>query len=272
LNRSNIKYKSSKGYKAELLHNHKAVSVEWLAETMDVGCITVDLEETYHSHHTYLLDAGVYTKNTMLEDYWLPRREGGKGTEITTLPAGQNLGELEDVKYFQRKLFKALNVPISRLEPETVYNIGRSAEITRDEVKFSNFIDRLRIKFTELFLDALETQLILKQIITPEEWIEMKPSIRFKFLADIYWAELKDAEIRTERSARARDLDMYVGKYFSHTYMRKEVFKQSDEDIERINSEIRQEMSDPQYYPPMEEGQPTDQGQAPGQQQPPQQG
>lgn len=204
---------------------------------------------------------------TMLEDYWLPRREGGRGTEISTLPAGQNLGELADVQYFQRKLYKSVNVPISRLEPETVYNVGRATEITRDELKFAKFIDRLRLKFSELFLNALETQLILKQIITPEDWDEIKPLIRFKFLHDNYFAELKQSEIMMERMNRLRDIDEYAGKYYSHIWIRKEVLKQTDEEIENINNEIAMEANDPQYNPPMEEMPPDEQGGPPNQQQ-----
>lgn len=203
---------------------------------------------------------------TMLEDYWLPRREGGRGTQIETLPAGQNLGELADVQYFQRKLYKSLNVPISRLEPETTYNLGRATEITRDEVKFAKFIDRLRLKFSELFLNALETQLVLKQIITPEDWEEIKHLIKFKFLQDNYFSELKQSEVLTERANRLRDYDDYAGKYVSHMWIRREILKQTDEDIENINKEIKEEMDDPQYNPPIEPG--ADPNQQQGQEEP----
>lgn len=197
---------------------------------------------------------------TMLEDYWLPRREGGRGTEISTLPAGQNLGEMEDVQYFQRKLYKSLNVPISRLEPETVYNVGRATEITRDEVKFAKFIDRLRLKFTELFLKALETHLILKQIITPEDWDELKDHMKFRFLRDNYFSELKDQEIWTERVNRLNDMVQYAGKYFSHTWIRTELLKQTEDDIKEIDEQIAEEMNNPQYNPPELEPMPMDQG------------
>ena len=151
---------------------------------------------------------------SMLEDFWLPRREGGRGTEISTLPGGQNLGELEDVKYFQKKLYKALNVPSSRLETETTFNIGRAAEITRDEVKFQKFIARLRKRFSELFMDLLKTQLILKGIVSIEEWEEMKTHIQFDYIADNYFTELKEIEIRNERMNQVNTMDPYVGKYF----------------------------------------------------------
>lgn len=187
---------------------------------------------------------------TMLEDFWLPRREGGRGTEISTLPAGQNLGELEDVKYFQRKLYKSLNVPISRLEPETVYNVGRNAEITRDEVKFAKFIDRLRLKFSELFLKALEVQLIMKQYISPDEWEAIKDDIKFQYLHDNYFSELKESEIYMERFNRLTAADPYAGKYISHEWIRRNILRQADDEIEEIDAQIEVELSMPQYNPP----------------------
>ena len=248
LNRSNIKYKTSKGYKAEALRNHKAVKVEWLDEKIDVGCITVDLEETYHSHHTYLLDAGVYTKNTMLEDYWLPRREGGRGTQIEVLQGGTALPQLlESVQYFEDKLYRSLQVPLSRLKPDTVYTLGRATEISRDEVNFAKFVDRVRNKFSGLFIKALEKQLILKKIATPEDWEQIKKFIRFRFLRDNYFAELKEMEIMAERMNRLRDIDDFAGKYYSHLWIRRNVLKQSDEDIEEMNEKIAEEMENPQY-------------------------
>ena len=179
---------------------------------------------------------------SMLEDFWLPRREGGRGTEISTLPGGQNLGELEDVKYFQKKLYKALNVPSSRLETETTFNIGRAAEITRDEVKFQKFIARLRKRFSELFTDLLKTQLILKGIMTLEEWDEMKEHIQFDFIADNYFTELKEIEIRNERMNQVNTMDPYVGKYFSVEYMRRQVLKQTEQEIKEIDDQIADEM------------------------------
>jgi hypothetical protein len=175
---------------------------------------------------------------TMLEDFWLPRREGGKGTEISTLPGGENLGQIEDVVYFQRKLYKALNVPISRLEPETVYNLGRSTEITRDEIKFAKFIDRLRAKFSQLFTKLLKTQLILKGVTTLEEWPEFARSIRYDYAIDNHFAELKKAEVLRERVQMLRDIDDYVGKYFSNEWVRRNVLFQTDDEIDEINQQI----------------------------------
>ena len=163
---------------------------------------------------------------SMLEDFWLPRREGGRGTEISTLPGGQNLGELEDVKYFQKKLYRALNVPESRLESESSFNIGRSAEITRDEVKFQKFIVRLRKKFTDLFNDILKTQLILKGVISLDEWDEFKEHIQYNFIADNYFSEMKEKEVMNERMALLAQMDPFVGKYFSVEYMRRYILKQ----------------------------------------------
>ncbi|BCV00571.1 MAG: hypothetical protein CM15mV36_0610 [Caudoviricetes sp.] len=179
---------------------------------------------------------------SMLEDFWLPRREGGRGTEISTLPGGQNLGELEDVKYFQKKLYKALNVPSSRLETETTFNIGRAAEITRDEVKFQKFIARLRKRFSELFHDLLKTQLILKGVITIEEWEDMKEHIQYDYIADNYFTELKEIEIRNERMNQVNVMDPYVGKYFSVEYIRTQVLKQTAQEIKEIDKQIESEM------------------------------
>ncbi len=181
---------------------------------------------------------------SMLEDFWLPRREGGRGTEITTLPGGQNLGELEDVKYFQKKLYKSLNVPNSRLETETTFNIGRAAEITRDEVKFQKFVSRLRKRFSELFVDLLKTQLVLKGIISIEEWEEYKEHIQFDYIADNYFTELKDIEIRNERMNEVNQMDPYVGKYFSLEHIRRQVLKQTDQEMIEIDKQIEKEMAD----------------------------
>ena len=178
---------------------------------------------------------------SMLEDFWLPRREGGRGTEISTLPGGQNLGELEDVKYFQKKLYKSLNVPNSRLETETTFNIGRAAEITRDEVKFQKFVARLRKRFGELFTDLLKTQLILKGIISIEEWEVMKEHIQFDYIADNYFTELKEIEIRNERMNEVNQMDPYVGKYFSIEHIRRQILKQTDVEIKEIDKQIEAE-------------------------------
>jgi hypothetical protein len=186
---------------------------------------------------------------TMLEDFWLPRREGGKGTEITTLPGGQNLGQMDDVLYFQQNLYKALNVPITRLDPNTQFGFGRATEITRDEVKFSKFINRLRIKFATLFSKILERQLILKGIITPEEWNEIRNRIRFKFSQDNYFAELKEVEILNNRLAALQQIDAFAGKYYSHEWIRRKVLMQSDEEIQEIDEQIIAEMQNPQFNP-----------------------
>jgi hypothetical protein len=253
LNRTNIKYEhGSRGYHAETLHNHKVVSVEFLTERMDVGCLTIDLDETYHSHHTFLLDAGIYTKNTMLEDYWLPRREGGRGTEVTTLPGGQTLGQMDDVLYFQKKFLQCLNVPVSRLNSDALYSIGRATEITRDELKFTRFIIRLRGKFTHLFNKMLEKQLILKGIMTIEDWHAIETDIKYDFSKDNYFTELKDNEIAQGRVELARNFQDMAGKYYSHEWIRKNILQQSDEDLKKMDREIKEENSanDPRWVNP----------------------
>ena len=181
---------------------------------------------------------------SMLEDFWLPSREGGRGTDISTLPGGQNLGEVADIEYFQRKLYRSLNVPISRLESSQGFNLGRSTEITRDELKFTKFVQRLRKKFTELFNDLLRTQLVLKSIINDDDWIDMKEKIKYDFLADGHFSELKNAELLRERIALANDVRDYVGKYFSVNYVRKNILKQSEREISDIDNEIKREIDD----------------------------
>lgn len=187
---------------------------------------------------------------TMLEDFWLPRSAGGRGTEVSTLPGGQNLNQMEDIEYFQNKLYKSLNVPITRLNPEANFNLGRSTEISRDEVKFSKFIDRLRNKFSVLFLKVLERQLVLKGIITPDEWEEFKEVIRFKYATDNYYAELKETEILRERVNMLSDVNDFVGLYWSHDWVRRNILKQSDEEIEEQNEKMQEESEDPRYNPP----------------------
>jgi hypothetical protein len=178
----------------------------------------------------------------MLEDFWLPRREGAKGTEVSTLPGGQNLGEITDVQYFQKKLYKALNVPISRMESEAGFNLGKAAEITRDELKFTKFIQRLRKRFTQVFGDILKSQLILKGIITIEDWQKINSHIQYDYLKDGYFAELKEAEIMRERLSLAQEVSPYIGKYYSVDFIRKKVLRQSDEDIIEIDSQIADEI------------------------------
>ena len=181
---------------------------------------------------------------SMLEDFWLPRREGGRGTEITTLPGGQNLGVLEDVKYFQRKLYRALNVPESRLESESSFNLGRAAEITRDEVKFQKFVTRLRKKFSELLHDLLKTQLILKGVISLEEWDDMSEHIQYDFIADNYFSELKEKEMLTERLNLVTAMDPFAGRYFSLEYIRRQVLRHTDAEMKEIDKQMQKEIED----------------------------
>ena len=178
---------------------------------------------------------------SMLEDFWLPRREGGRGTEITTLPGGQNLGEIEDILYFQKKLYKSLNVPVSRLEQENSFAIGRATEISRDEVKFSRFVDRLRVKFSKVFDDILRTQLLLKKVVSEDDWKKSKEYISYDFQKDGHFVELKEAEILRERVSTLNDLDAFVGKYYSEAWVRKNVLRQSEAEIKDIDKEIEGE-------------------------------
>jgi len=180
----------------------------------------------------------------MLEDFWLPRREGGRGTEISTLPGGQNLGEITDIEYFKKKLYRSLNVPPSRMDGEGGFNLGRSSEILRDEVKFSKFVGRLRKRFSGMFSDMLRTQLILKNIITPEDWEQMNEHIQYDFLYDNHFAELKDAELLNERLGMVQVAEPYVGKYFSQDYVRRKILRQSDEEIIEQNQLIKKEIKD----------------------------
>ena len=178
---------------------------------------------------------------SMLEDFWLPRREGGRGTEITTLPGGSNLGEIDDITYFQRKLYRSLNVPISRLEAEQNFSLGRSTEITRDELKFTKFVARLRKKFSVIFTDMLRTQLVLKGVIADEEWKDMKEHIQYDFLQDNNFTELKNAELMRERLEMLGQVESYVGQYFSKSWVKKNVLKFTDEEIEEMDNEMEQE-------------------------------
>jgi hypothetical protein len=187
---------------------------------------------------------------SMLEDFWMPRREGGKGTEITTLAGGQNLAEMDDVKYFQKKLFQALNVPSSRLEESTGFNLGRASEISRDEVKFFKFIERLRMKFSELFLELLRVQLILKGIIKESEWQDIEGKLRFEFIKDSHFSELKENEILKERLLSCRDAEDFVGKYFSREWVRKHILRQTEDDIEQIDKQIEEEQASGAIAPP----------------------
>jgi hypothetical protein len=181
---------------------------------------------------------------SMLEDFWLPRREGGRGTQIDTLPGGQNLGEITDINYFQSKLYKALNVPSSRIDGEGGFNLGRSSEILRDELKFSKFVGRLRKRFSNMFSDMLRTQLILKNIITPEDWDSMSEHIQYDFLYDNHFAELKESELMTDRLNMLSMAEPYIGKYYSQDYVRRNILRQTDQEIVEQDEIIKKEIED----------------------------
>jgi hypothetical protein len=181
---------------------------------------------------------------SMMEDFWLPRREGGRGTEITTLPGGQNLGELADIEYFQKKLYRALGVPESRIASEGGFNLGRSSEILRDELKFSKFVGRLRKRFANLFNDMLKTQLILKNIVTPEDWEVISDHIQYDFLYDNQFAELKETEMMNERLGTLATIEPYIGKFYSNEFVRRKVLRQTDAEMVEIDEQIEQEIAD----------------------------
>ena len=181
---------------------------------------------------------------SMMEDFWLPRREGGRGTEITTLPGGQNLGELSDIEYFQKKLYRALSVPESRIASDGGFNLGRSSEILRDELKFAKFVGRLRKRFANMFNDMLRTQLILKNVITPEDWKTLSDHIQYDFVYDNQFAELKESELTNERLGTLATIEPYIGKYYSNEYVRKKILRQSDQEIIDIDEQIEKEIKD----------------------------
>jgi len=186
-----------------------------------------------------------------LEDFWLPSREGGRGTDISTLPGGQNLGEIADIEYFRAKLYRSLNVPTSRLEASQGFNLGRASEITRDELKFTKFVQRLRKKFTELFNDILRTQLVLKGIIAETDWYTVRDCLQYDFLQDGHFAELKQTELLRERLALANEMRDYIGKFFSVNYVRKHVLKQNEREIEEMDKQIKKEIKDGIIQDPM---------------------
>lgn len=231
-------FKDSKKYK-----NHKIASIEYLDDTMDVGCLTIDGNEVYHKNHTFALSAGIYVQNSVLEDFWLPRREGGKGTEITTLPGGSNLDKIDDAEFFRKKLLNSLKVPVSRLEPQDggMIGLGRTTEVTRDEVKFSKFINKLRNKFSRLFDDTLGIQLALKGICTKDEWNDFKENVHYDYVKDNNFTELRDSELLRERLTSLGMVDPYIGKYFSVEWVRKNILQQTTEDMEDINKQIEYE-------------------------------
>ena len=200
----------------------------------------------------------------MLEDFWLPRREGGRGTEISTLPGGQNLGEITDIEYFKKKLYRSLNVPPSRMDGEGGFNLGRSSEILRDELKFTKFVGRLRKRFSNMFNDMLRTQLLLKNVITPEDWEVMSEHIQYDFLYDNHFSELKEAELMNERLSLAATAEPYVGKYYSQDYVRRKILRQTDIEILEQDKLIEDEIKkgvipDPATIDPAT-GQPLDAG------------
>ena len=178
---------------------------------------------------------------SMLEDFWLPRREGGRGTEITTLPGGSNLGEIDDIQYFQKKLYRSLNVPISRMESDAGFSLGRTTEITRDELKFTKFVQRVRKKFVPMFTDILKTQLLLKGIIAPEDWPRIQEHVQYDFLQDGHFAELKDAELLEGRISALDSIQSYIGTFFSKEYVLKKILRMNDADIDEMNDQIKRE-------------------------------
>ena len=204
-----------------------------------------DIMLRYRNKITYDANTGEIRDDrkhmSMLEDYWLPRREGGKGTEISTLPGGQNLGEMEDVKYFQKRLFRSLNIPTSRMEAENGFNMGRAADISRDELKFAKFITRLRLRFSELFLNFMKTQLVAKGIVDLEEWDKICQYVRFEFATDSIFMENKQVETYRDRMGLLREVSDYSGKFFSDQWIRKNILRQTDEDIAKIDQEIEVE-------------------------------
>jgi len=189
---------------------------------------------------------------SMLEDFWLPRREGGRGTEITTLPGGQNLGELTDIQYFQTKLYKALNVPAGRLESGQAFNIGRSSEIMRDELKFTKFVGKLRKKFSEMFQDILKTQLILKGVITPEDWDDMKEHIQYDYLYDNHFTELKNIEMLNEKLNVITAMEPYMGRYFSTEYVRTNILGQSEVEKKELDVQMKDDISSGKIIDPLD--------------------
>ena len=234
-----------------------------------------DVMMRYRNKLVYNADTGEIRDDkkymAMLEDFWLPRREGGRGTEISTLPGGQNLGEITDIEYFKKKLYRSLNVPPSRMDGEGGFNLGRSSEILRDELKFTKFVGRLRKRFSNMFNDMLKTQLILKNVITPEDWEIMSEHIQYDFLYDNHFSELKEAELMTERLTLLQTAEPYIGKYYSQDYVRRQILRQTDMDIIEQDKLIDKEIKagiipdpatiDPVTGQPLETGADMDLGQ-----------
>lgn len=215
------------------------------------------LKNNYRNRMSFDPDSGSFKDKrhlqTMQEDYWLPRNSNGRGTEVSTLPGGQNLSEIEDILYFQKQLYKALNIPISRLEPDAIVQLGRQAEISRDELKFSRFVSKVRKRFNMMLLDLLKTELILTKVITAKEWDEIEQKIEFTYALDQYLEESKQSELLRDRLDLLNQIEPFVGKYVSHEYVRKEVLRQSESDIEKIDKEIANEKTNPQFSDPSDE-------------------
>ena len=215
----------------------KAKAEQYLADVMN----------RYKNKLVYNADTGEIKDDrkhmSMLEDFWLPRREGGRGTEITTLPGGQNLADIDDIEYFKKKLYQSLNVPSSRMEADNGFNMGRASEISRDELKFNKFTNRLQKKFARVFTDVLHTQLVLKEIVTGDEFDKFKDFLQYDFTTDNHFTELKDAEILRERLDTLSQASEYVGKYYSDDYVRKYILRQTEEDIKIIDAQIAKEGS-----------------------------
>ena len=241
-----------------------------------------DVMNRYRNKLVYNADTGEIRDDrkymAMLEDFWLPRREGGRGTEITTLPGGQNLGELADIEYFQKKLYRSLNVPETRLNSSSGFSLGRSSEILRDEIKFTKFVGRLRKRFSNLFNDMLKTQLILKNIVSVEDWDVLSDHIQYDYLYDNHFSELKDTELMNDKLAAVAAMEPYVGKYFSLEYVRSKILKQNDGEIKEIDKQIQKEIKeglivDPKLVVTQQQAsmQPMDQGMDMNQGQPPEQ-
>jgi hypothetical protein len=235
------KWRNSLSAQPSELHNHKVIDVEFTDITMDVGTLTVDGNNDFHDYHNYALSAGIFVMNS-------------RGTEISTLPGGENLGAIDDVEYFQRKLYKALDVPISRLEPQQGFSLGRGAEITRDELKFMKFVDGLRRRFSRMIDEALKTQLILKGVLIEQDWEDFREHIYYDFLKDIAIAELKNQEVWRSRFEMATIVDPFVGKYISAEWVRKQVLQMTDEEIQTIEEEIAEESTNPRFINPMLNG------------------
>jgi len=216
-----------------------------------------NLKNSYRNRMSFDPESGTFKDQrhlqTMQEDYWLPRNSAGRGTEVSTLPGGSNLSDIEDVLYFQKQLYKALNIPISRLESDSMLSFGKQSEISRDELKFSKFVSKIRKRFNLAFLDLLKTELILTKVITIKEWDQICHKIKFRYAQDMYLEESRQSEMIRDRLELLRDLNDYAGKYFSHRYIREEILKQTEQEMENMDKEIADESKNEQYNPKEED-------------------